>query len=59
MQVNWTALWLTWQRRDLRELIVLIPIILIMLLPVGLFSGEHLRPSLSFLAGFRMWVPKT
>ncbi len=39
MQVNWPTLWMSWRERELREIIVLPIIVLIMLVPVGAFSG--------------------
>ncbi|KAK9804567.1 hypothetical protein WJX73_000229 [Symbiochloris irregularis] len=38
-EVNWSALWLSWQGRDIREIVVLIPILIFLLIPIGLFSG--------------------
>ena len=38
-QVNWPTLWMSWRERELREIIVLPIIVLIMLVPVGAFSG--------------------
>lgn len=40
MQVNWSVLWRTWLERDIREIIVLPLIVLIILVPIGLFTGE-------------------
>ena len=42
MQVNWPTLWMSWRERELREIIVLPIIVLIMLVPVGAFSGAAL-----------------
>ena len=39
VQVNWSVLWRTWLERDIRELIVLPLIVLIILVPIGLFTG--------------------
>ena len=39
VQVNWSVLWRTWMERDTRELIVLPLIVLIILVPIGLFTG--------------------
>ena len=38
--MNWPTLWMSWRERELREFIVLPIIVLIMLVPVGAFSGE-------------------
>ncbi|CAL5219786.1 g1691 [Coccomyxa viridis] len=38
-EVNWPTLWMSWRERELREIIVLPIIVLIMLVPVGAFSG--------------------
>ncbi|KAL3131896.1 hypothetical protein ABBQ38_007601 [Trebouxia sp. C0009 RCD-2024] len=38
-EVNWSVLWRTWMARDVRELIVLPLIVLIILVPIGLFTG--------------------
>ena len=43
-QVNWSGLWTGWVWRDVRQVIVLVPIILGILAPVGVASGE---PSLA------------
>ena len=40
LQVNWPTLWMSWRERELREFIVLPIIVLIMLVPIGAFSGE-------------------
>ena len=45
VQVNWPTLWMSWRERELREIIVLPIIVLIMLVPVGAFSGEAVRGS--------------
>ena len=47
MQVNWPTLWMSWRERELREILVLPIIVLIMLVPVGAFSGApaHLLTS--------------
>lgn len=49
MQVNWPTLWMSWRERELREILVLPIIVLIMLVPVGAFSGTpaHLLTSLT------------
>ena len=49
MQVNWPTLWMSWRERELREILVLPIIVLIMLVPVGAFSGApaHLLASLT------------
>ena len=49
MQVNWPTLWMSWRERELREILVLPIIVLIMLVPVGAFSGApaHLLISLT------------
>ena len=44
MQVNWPTLWMSWRERELREIVVLPIIVLIMLVPVGAFSGAATRP---------------
>ena len=41
IQVNWSVLWRTWLERDIREIIVLPLIVLIILVPIGLFTGMH------------------
>lgn len=38
-QVNWSVLWRTWLERDIREILVLPLIVLIILVPIGLFTG--------------------
>ena len=43
VQVNWPTLWMSWRERELREIIVLPIIVLIMLVPVGAFSGAAIR----------------
>ena len=40
LQVNWPTLWMSWRERELREFIVLPIIVLIMLVPIGAFSGD-------------------
>ena len=44
LQVNWQTLWKPRWERSLREILVFPLIILIMLVPLGLFTGGH--PSL-------------
>ncbi len=39
-QVNWQTLWKPRWKRSLREVLVLPLVILIMLVPLGLFTGE-------------------
>lgn len=39
LQVNWSVLWRTWLERDVREVVVLPLIVLIILVPIGLFTG--------------------
>ena len=43
LQVNWSVLWRTWLERDVREVVVLPLIVLIILVPIGLFTGSSLR----------------
>ena len=43
MQVNWSVLWRTWLERDVREVVVLPLVVLIILVPIGLFTGGHPR----------------
>ncbi|KAL0050236.1 hypothetical protein WJX82_006955 [Trebouxia sp. C0006] len=38
-EVNWSVLWRTWLERDVREVVVLPLIVLIILVPIGLFTG--------------------
>ena len=38
-QVNWETLWLPWQQRSLREMLILPVILFFLLFPIGLFSG--------------------
>ncbi len=44
LQVNWQALWKPRWERSLREVLVFPLIILIMLVPLGLFTGGHTAP---------------
>ena len=37
--MNWSVLWRTWVERDVREFLVLPLIVLIILVPIGLFTG--------------------
>lgn len=39
-QVNWPTLWMSWREREIREILVLPLIVGIMLVPIGLFSGN-------------------
>lgn len=39
LQVNWQALWLTWQQRDLRAFLTRPLMALLILIPVGIFAG--------------------
>ena len=39
VQVNWQALWMTWAERDFRGVVTLIPLLILLLVPIGLFSG--------------------
>ena len=51
-QVNWQTLWMSWMERDWREVLVMPLIVGIMLVPVGIFSGEgpSSLPSIPFAA---------
>ena len=42
-QVCWTTLWRDWRTRETRELIALPLIVIMMLVPVGLFTGGQIR----------------
>ncbi len=57
VQVNWPTLWMSWRERELREILVLPIIVLIMLVPVGAFSGApaHLLNPL-ICTVFGIWV---
>ena len=53
LQVNWQALWKPRWQRSMREVLVLPLIILTMLVPLGVFTGElpcHCRASDDLLA---------
>ena len=42
-QVNWQTLWMTYKARDFRGIVTLIPLAVLMVFPIGLFSGKHLH----------------
>ena len=43
LQVNWSVLWWSYRRREFRQMVVLPLIVGIILVPIGLFTGEMLH----------------
>ena len=41
LQVNWSVLWWSYRKREFRQMVVLPFIVGIILVPIGLFTGEH------------------
>ena len=41
LQVNWSVLWWSYRKREFRQMVVLPLIVGIILVPIGLFTGEH------------------
>ena len=41
--MNWQTLWMTYKARDFRGIVTLIPLAVLMVFPIGLFSGKHLH----------------
>ena len=59
--MNWSVLWRTWVERDVREFLVLPLIVLIILVPIGLFTGTVLLFTVNSVCndcfGYRAFCP--
>ena len=45
-QVNWQTLWMSWSERDFRGIITLLPLAILIVFPIGLFSGKPISLSI-------------